>query len=534
MPVPPDCGDHRSPPVHPAEGALDALDDGCAVVSPDWRIVFANAAFAGLAGRPPSELMGAELWSALPALAGAPAAMLLRASMTDRRRRSCRVQIDGTPGEIHEMKIAPLGSGGLCVQVRDVSEEVRFEQELAERIEENISLREVARVLAAEVDLPTLLQVICREAMSQCDASSATIGEIEGDEVHLVAATGVAEPRNGVRFPLAGSLTERAAQRREPVLSTDYTADYPRHAALLSIGNPTRIMLAAPLVAHDGVLGVLVLGRESGMPPFGEREVRRARAIADHAALAVWKARLLDELQEANRAKSDFLATMSHELRTPLTALTGYEELLADGVLGPLSEAQRNAVERMRSSIELLTTIIDEILTFSRLEAGQMVARMEDVAVHDVVQRAVEVIEPLAREKHLTVAVHLPEPGLLLRTDADMVRRILVNLGGNAVKFTEQGLVELAVIAGDDEVCFRVRDTGIGIAAEDLPRLFQPFVQLEGGLRRRYGGSGLGLFICRQLATSLGGHIEVESEPGRGSTFTLYLPRPAPSAPRCD
>ncbi len=293
-------------------------------------------------------------------------------------------------------------------------------------------------------------------------------------------------------------------------------------------------MLAAPLVAHDGVLGVLVLGRESGMPPFGEREVRRARAIADHAALAVWKARLLDELQEANRAKSDFLATMSHELRTPLTALTGYEELLADGVLGPLSEAQRNAVERMRSSIELLTTIIDEILTFSRLEAGQMVARMEEVAVHDVVQRAVEVIEPLAREKHLTVAVHLPEPGLLLRTDADMVRRILVNLGGNAVKFTEQGLVELAVIAGDDEVCFRVRDTGIGIAAEDLPRLFQPFVQLEGGLRRRYGGSGLGLFICRQLATSLGGHIEVESEPGRGSTFTLYLPRPAPSAPRCD
>src|SRR5581483_5957169 len=102
------------------------------------------------------------------------------------------------------------------------------------------------------------------------------------------------------------------------------------------------------------------------------------------------------------------------------------------------------------------------------------------------------------------------EPGLLLRTDADMVRRILVNLGGNAVKFTEQGLVELAVIAGDDDVCFRVRDTGIGIAAEDLPRLFQPFVQLEGGLRRRYGGSGLGLFICRQLATSLGGHIEVE------------------------
>ncbi|HEU4641598.1 MAG TPA: PAS domain-containing sensor histidine kinase [Gemmatimonadaceae bacterium] len=506
-----------------AAAALDGLDDACLVVAPDWIITYANDAFARLRGTADDRAIGESLWTAFPPLSHPGAATLLRAAMADGRRRGCRIPMTGHPAAIHEMRVAGIAAG-LCIQLRDVTATVRSEQELAARIEENVSLREVARVLAAEVDLAPLLDVICREAMVQCDAAGASIGQIEGSEVVVVAGAGIGQRARGFRFPVAGSLTERVVARREPLRSADYTREHPTLAHAID-GYAAHRMLGAPLIAHQEVLGVLMFARRAGAPPFAEREMRRAQAIADHAALAMWKTRLLEQLQKANRAKGEFMAVMSHELRTPLTALTGYQELLQDEVFGPLSEQQRGALDRMRSSTELLTVIIDEILTFSRLDAGEVTPRLEHIAGQRIVAAAAAVVEPLAREKGLELLLDVPDEAVVLRTDMEMVRRILVNLGANAVKFTERGTVTIELAADGGNVSLAVRDTGIGIAAADLPRLFQPFTQLESGFTRRYGGTGLGLYISRRLAALLGGSVDVASTPGEGSEFTLRLPK---------
>jgi signal transduction histidine kinase len=258
--------------------------------------------------------------------------------------------------------------------------------------------------------------------------------------------------------------------------------------------------------------------------PFSDREIHRLRAIADYAALALWKAELLDRAQAADRAKSRFLATVSHELRTPLTALAGYEELLADQVIGPLTDIQRDVLERMRSVTNHLAAVIEEVLTFSSLDEGRETVRPTDFLAADLVRATAAVIEPLARQKELTFRVTLPTTPIRMTSDVDKIRQILVNLAGNAVKFTDRGEVHLVLHRGDGEVRIDVVDTGIGIAATDIARLFRPFAQLDTTLTRRHGGTGLGLYIACGLAELLGGRIEVQSEVGKGSCFTLVLP----------
>jgi signal transduction histidine kinase len=277
---------------------------------------------------------------------------------------------------------------------------------------------------------------------------------------------------------------------------------------------------------------VLAVVRGPHAVGFSARDAQRLRVIADHAALAMWKAQLLEQSQAADRAKGRFLATVSHELRTPLTALTGYEELLADEVIGPLTEAQTDVLERMRSVTHHLTVMIEEVLAYSSIEAGHEVLRPSEFLAGDLVRAALAIVEPLARQKKLRLVYDVPDEPIRLTSDIDKVRQIIVNLAGNAVKFTDQGEVRIVLSAhpiGDDssgtrrEVRFTVRDTGIGIAPEDLRRLFQPFAQVDTGLTRRHGGTGLGLYISQRLAQLLGGRLEVESARGTGSSFTLVL-----------
>ncbi|HET7457395.1 MAG TPA: ATP-binding protein [Gemmatimonadaceae bacterium] len=531
--------------IDPA-AAFDALPSAVAIVEPGWRVALVNAAWVALTGAPRSEQVGRELWAAFPALDAASAARAVRASMADGVARSCRVELgDGRGGVASrtlDVTVARPGGngGGLVVELRDVSADVRRARELGERVAENDALREVARAMAAVSDSAALLETLCEVAAGQCHATGALVAllrpatsEGEEDEGTIVAVAGRNARLRGAAFPLTGTLIERAARERETVVAhgSDTASDYfRRYNAAQEVGP----VLLTPLMAHGQVLGVLGVSRTKDQEDFTAHDEERLRAIADHASLALYKARLFEQAQAANQAKSNFLQTISHELRTPLTALTGYGELLADDILGPLTETQREVIERMRTVTAHLTTMIDEILSYASLDAGRERVRLSSVRPSAVLAEAAEVAAPQARHKGITLSVHAPDDVPALRTDGDKLRQILVNLADNAVKFTEPGgsvflqLQDDPVADGETstrrEVRFRIRDTGMGISQMDQGRLFQPFAQLETGLTRRHGGTGLGLFISRRLTELLGGRLELESVPGNGSTFTVVLP----------
>ncbi|MEO7102792.1 MAG: HAMP domain-containing sensor histidine kinase [Gemmatimonadaceae bacterium] len=233
----------------------------------------------------------------------------------------------------------------------------------------------------------------------------------------------------------------------------------------------------------------------------------------------------------ANTAKSNFLAVMSHELRTPLSAIIGYEELLADGITGPVNEAQKHQLGRMKASAQHLLHLIDQILSYSRVDAGREVVSAEDVDANEIARDAAILLEPLARERSLPLEVVETGYPLPMSTDSGKVRQILVNLLSNAVKFTPAGRVTLIVQHDGPVVRYVIRDTGIGIAAEHSDQIFDAFWQVEQPSTRRVGGTGLGLSVTRRLARLLGGDVTVSSKVGEGSAFTVSLPLEVPVGP---
>jgi len=261
-----------------------------------------------------------------------------------------------------------------------------------------------------------------------------------------------------------------------------------------------------------------------------EREARdaaeKAKEEAEAAMLQAEAAR--KEAESANGAKSDFLAVMSHELRTPLAAIMGYQELLADGITGPVTDQQAQQLGRIKASARHLLSLIDEILTFTRLDAGRETIVVDKFDVEGAMNQAAEIAEPLVDAKKLELKLIPPPTPVLIESDSTKVRQILVNLLSNAVKFTDTGTVTLEGRALKNEVQFLVTDTGIGIQPENLNRIFDPFWQVEQKATRRATGTGLGLTVCRRLANLMGGDVAVTSELGQGTTFTVTLPMKAP------
>lgn len=353
--------------------------------------------------------------------------------------------------------------------------------------------------------------------------------EISADTASIISTAGIADELAGIQFPLSGSVTERVAVERHPIAIESPRDGSPHFEELLPRIGVGPILLL-PLVAHQQLLGVLSVMRRIGERHFDAADEDRLGTLADLAALALWKARQLEETRAADAGKTGLLAMLSHELRTPLTALEGYGELLEDEVVGPLNEAQRDIVMRLRTVSNHLGMLIEEILTYASLEADRIKPNLAPVDVAALLDSLHPIIEPLAREKGITFLVEA-DPGLpTLTTDEARARQVLLNLCQNAVKFTAQGTVAVRASRGSPApdgrgtVRIQVRDTGIGIAADDLQRLFRPFSQLEDPAARRERGTGLGLYISRRLAGLLGGRIGVVSRPGEGSTFTLVLP----------
>jgi len=249
---------------------------------------------------------------------------------------------------------------------------------------------------------------------------------------------------------------------------------------------------------------------------------QQTRAAAERARIEAETART--EAERANNIKTDFLAVMSHELRTPLTAIMGYEELLSDGITGPVTDLQRQQLSRINASAHHLLGLIDEILTFARVDIGREKTRLERVSLNTAIAEAAALVEPMASAKGIRfVIVNLFEDETM-NTDRTKLKQMLVNLLSNAIKFTDEGEVRLtAAIRGSvAELC--VSDTGIGIEPTNLEAIFEPFWQVEQGATRKIGGTGLGLSVTRKLARLLGGDVTVKTGVGKGSTFTLILP----------
>jgi signal transduction histidine kinase len=253
------------------------------------------------------------------------------------------------------------------------------------------------------------------------------------------------------------------------------------------------------------------LGRRVG------RSMEHARDYRDTA-----RARVVAEA--ASAAKSDFLAVLSHEIRTPLNSIVGYAQLLSDAVSGPVSAEQARQLQRIVSSADHLRVLIDEILTLSRIEAGREQVRAEPVDLCALVEEAMDIVALSAESKGLRLVRDVPAEGCVATTDRTKMLQVVVNLAGNAVKFTDHGEIGFRVRVVDGRAEVEVRDTGVGIAPEHQRRIYEPFWQVDQRAAQQAGGTGLGLSVVRHIMQLLGGGIRAESRAGGGSRFTVWVP----------
>ncbi len=292
-------------------------------------------------------------------------------------------------------------------------------------------------------------------------------------------------------------------------------------------------LLTVPLVARKKLLGAITFVSAQHGHKYGAEEIQLAEDLADRGALALANAQAYDlalvhrrNAEKANLVKTEFLGAMSHELRTPLNAIGGYIDLVDMGLRGPVTEEQRADFARVRKNQQHLSMLITEILDFARSGGGHASYEITDIVACDAMQRAAELVEPLFAQKGLSFDGISGDSSIVARGVPGRVTQILVNLLSNAIKFTPAGgRIHGDCAASGDMVTLRVSDTGLGVAADKLETIFEPFVQLNQGLATRESGVGLGLAISRDLARAMRGDLTVESEVGKGSRFTLSLPR---------
>ncbi|HEY3134214.1 MAG TPA: CHASE3 domain-containing protein [Gemmatimonadaceae bacterium] len=415
--------------------------------------------------------------------------------------------------------------------LKSVNEELGREQRSAQL------LSDASRMLASTLDYEKTLQAIADLAVGElADWCAVDLVEASGRIRQVVVAHKDEEKMKwakalGKRYPPSydgatgvGNVIRTGKPELYPEITDEMLVAAARDDDHLAILRELRIksVILAPMIARGRTLGALTLVSSELGRNYGESDQALAIELGTRAALAIDNAQLYRSALAASDAKSAFLATMSHELRTPLNAIIGYQSLLSEGITGKLNNQQRTQLQRIRASADHLLGLIDEVLTFSRLEAAKETVQREEVQIRSLVDGAIQMVAPLAQVKGLEVRDEATDATLV--TDGGKVRQILLNLLSNAIKFSDDGDIFVRSHREPHSVIISVIDPGIGIAPEHHESIFNPFWQVEQRSTRRVGGSGLGLSVSRSLARLLGGDVRVQSAAGTGSTFSLVLP----------
>ncbi len=408
--------------------------------------------------------------------------------------------------------------------------------DLARTVEELKALGDVSQTVNSTLDLETVLTRIVRHAVQISIADAGTIYEFDENEQvfiprinfgvsdEFIQAMRESRQRVGDRTVLG-----QCAERKLPVQIPDLV-DIPDYPLSYMKKTDFRAVLAVPLLRKDRHIGGLVIRRKSA-GEFTESVVNLLQTFAEQSVIAIHNARLFHEiedkgreLQSANKHKSEFLANMSHELRTPLNAILGYTELIIDNIYGDVTDKIKDVLERVEKNGQHLLNLINDVLDLSKIEAGRLYLSLNDYSIQDVIQTVFISVEALAGEKNLELKMKVSEGLKTGKGDEQRIAQVILNLVGNAIKFTEQGKIEVNATVSNESFLISVSDTGPGLSETDQKKIFDEFQQADNSSTRAKGGTGLGLSISKKIVEMHGGRIWVDSILGKGSTFSFTLP----------
>lgn len=409
-------------------------------------------------------------------------------------------------------------------------------REMSHRISSLERLIKLSQVINSTLELAPLLDMIIQIAAELTDTASASVMLVDKEtrELRFAAVTG--QKSASVRpfpVPMEGSIAGTVAAENKPLLIRDARSD-PRWYQEVdkATGFVTQSIMAVPLQVRGQVIGVLEALNKRGETEMAWEDVQILTTLANQAAIAVENARLVaelhsayNELNELDRMKTDFISIAAHELRTPLSVILGYAMFLKDDASGTMKEQ----LDIVLQSAMHLRSLIDDMLNLRQVDQGQATLELETFSLQDLVSAVVDEIRSISEAKGLQLTLSVPEEPLMIEADRSKLNIVLVNLLSNAIKFTDNGgRIGVRAGGGDDAAWFAVWDTGIGIAQENLHRIFDRFYQVESSLTRHYEGMGLGLSIAREMVELHQGHIKVDSVPGQGSAFTVTIPLALP------
>jgi GAF domain-containing protein len=408
--------------------------------------------------------------------------------------------------------------------------------DLARSVEELRALGQVSQAVNSTVDLETVLTTIVAKAtqLSSTEAGAIYVFDDVNDEFRLHATygldDGVIDEIRHRHIRKGETAIGEAVKLRAPIQIPDVQNDPLQFVLDIIVRAGFRALLIIPLLGADRIVGALVVRRKRP-GEFPKRIVDLLQTFADQSVLAIQNARLFTEIDEkshqleiASQHKSQFLANMSHELRTPLNAILGYTELILDRIYGETPEKMREVLERLQANGKHLLGLINDVLDLSKIEAGQLTLDLSDYSLQDVVHTVVVAVESLANGKKLALKTDVSPSLPIGHGDERRLAQVLLNLVGNAIKFTDKGEVAIKATTSDGSFTVAVRDTGPGIAASDQGKIFEEFQQADNTATKRKGGTGLGLSIAKRIIAMHGGRLWVESEVGKGSTFSFTIP----------